>query len=107
MEQSTSGRRRGYKGLWAEFLRTESGSFEAKRGERMKRLSERWREKMSGLVTVSMEYLKHMKKEHEEMKYLIAVKNAEIKDLKERLSYFEIEFETKRRQLQKNEDCEN
>jgi hypothetical protein len=77
MENSleTTNRRRG---LWAEFLKNETGTFEGRRGERMKRLSEKWRNKMSGLATVSIEYLQQLKKEHDEMKYLIAVKNTEI-----------------------------
>ena len=83
--------RSNWRGLWAEFLKTESveASQTKKRGERMKRMSEKWKNKMSGLVTVSTEYLKKLKKENDEMKYLISVKNAEIKDLQERLLYFE------------------
>jgi hypothetical protein len=87
--------RSNWRGLWAEFLRNESveTSQTKRRGQRMKRMSEKWKNKMSGLVTVSTEYLQQLKKEHDEMKYLIAVKNAEIKDLQERLLYFESKVE--------------
>ena len=79
------------KSLWGEFLNSDTRemNISKKRGERMKRLSEKWKNKMSGLATVSIEYLEHIKKEQDEMKYLIAAKEAEIKDLKERLSYLE------------------
>ena len=81
-------------GLWGEFLKSDTRemNISKKRGERMKRLSEKWKNKMSGLATVSIEYLEHIKKEHDEIKYLIAAKEAEIKDLKERLSYLEAQI---------------
>lgn len=81
------------KGLWAEFLKrkpeVEREYVVYKRGERMKSLAGIWKDKMSGLTTVSVEYLMLMKKEQEEMKYLITAKNAEIKDLNERVLYLE------------------
>lgn len=86
---TTSNKRR--KGLWAEFLKneTEVHCEEHKRGERMRSLSRKWRDKMSGLTTISIEYLMYMKEEHQQMRCLIAARNAEIKDLKERVIYLE------------------
>lgn len=90
-ESNAANKRR--RGLWAEFLKSkpevEYECVDNKRGERMRNLAGIWKNKMSGLTTVSIEYLMFIKKEHEEMKYLIAAKNAEIKDLRERISYLE------------------
>lgn len=94
-ESNAANKRRG--GLWAEFLKSkpevEYECVEHKRGQRMKSLAGIWKNKMSGLTTVSIEYLIYIKKEHEEMKCLIAANNAEIKDLRERLLYFESALE--------------